>query len=149
MCGLKIAIRVWFTANKILRSKYGVEERLKARLVSVNTLHLGNIRTRNDCRTDTIGTEVADELLKACNKIIVHLRLIIIETAGDIVALRQQRPTEPTVVYLCKRLTFDLVFQPRMLGMILSADTSPKHRILRLCIKNNAVEVEKCSLKTL
>ena len=86
--------------------------------------------------------ECGDEWLEAGDVVIVHLLLVVIQTGGDAVLLRQQRTREPAVVNLRQRLPLDLVFQSWVLGMILTADAAPKHGILRLGVKHHTIKIE-------
>ena len=88
-----------------------------------------------------------NQRLEARDIVVAHLLLIVVQTAGDAILLSQQRTREPTVINLRERLTFYLMLQTRVLGMILTADPSPEYSILRLGVEHHAVEIKKSSFK--
>ena len=94
-----------------------------------------------------MDVQVGNQGLKAGNKVVMHALLISIEPAGDTLLLRCQIATEPTVVDLRQRLTLDLMFQTRVLRMILSADATPEYGVLRLRVEDHTVEIKKGCLE--
>jgi hypothetical protein len=91
--------------------------------------------------------EIGHERLEACDIVVMHLLLIVVEASRNGCPLGCQGATEQAVVDLSEGGTLDLVLQSRVLRMVLTTDHSPENSVLGLGVENHTIEVEKGCLE--
>ena len=94
-----------------------------------------------------MSAQIGNHLLKALDIVVMHVALVFVKSICDYRLLFLQRTTEPLIVDLCERLTFNFVFQTWTFGVIESTLRTPENRILGFCVEYDAIKVEKCGFE--
>lgn len=133
-----------FALCEILRCKNDVKQLLEFRVCLVNTVHLGNIATGNQCRGDHIPSQPMHEGLKTPDISIIHLRLENRETFHDVGS--RFHGFEMGIENLVERLPLDPVLQSGVVRVIFTAHPTPEDGILRFGVNNHTIQIEKSCL---
>lgn len=139
--GTDITVGIGLRTLEIFSRKDMVEELVYLGMMAVDILHLRLIAARDDGRGDALLMKAFHELLKTGDIRIVHLSLIIVEARRDLL-LQFLIAGEIAVVDLREGLSLDLMGKVRQLRFQFLANLSPENRVLRLCIKNDPIEIE-------
>ena len=143
--GYQVALWRRLALCEVLAGENSIEQGEEMGMCTVHTFHLRLVGAGHDSRFHAMLAKVGDEVLEACDVVVVHVALEVVELTGNLFPdARHVGTRKMAVEYLKQGRTLDLLFEARVLRVVLTALLAPENIVLGLGVEDDAVEVEKC-----